>query len=57
LIDFIINTHPALSKAQAQADEAGQGLFEFLEIKLEELKKARKVASTSKCLNSQNESI
>jgi ribulose kinase len=47
LIDFIINTHPALAKAQAQADEAGQGLFEFLEIKLEELKKIRKVASSS----------
>jgi hypothetical protein len=47
LIDFIINTHPALSKAQEQAKESGKGLFDFLEDKLQELKKARGVSSTS----------
>ncbi|KAG7529414.1 hypothetical protein FFLO_05686 [Filobasidium floriforme] len=47
LIDFIINTHPALSKAQEQAKESGKGLFDFLEDKLEELKKTRGVSSTT----------
>jgi ribulose kinase len=47
LIDFIINTHPALSKAQEQAKDSGKGLFDFLEDKLEELKKTRGVSSTS----------
>lgn len=47
LIDFIINTHPALSKAQEQAKDAGQGLFEFLEDRLEHLKKTKNVNSTT----------
>jgi len=36
-----------LSKAQEQAKESGKGLFDFLEDKLEELKKTRGVSSTS----------
>jgi hypothetical protein len=36
-----------LPKAQEQAKESGKGLFDFLEDKLEELKKTRGVSSTS----------
>jgi hypothetical protein len=50
LIDFILTTHPAAGKAEELAKASGKGLFEFLEEKLEELKKERGAATSSESL-------
>lgn len=51
LIDFVLTTHPAAGKAEEMAKASGKGLFDFLEEKLEELKKERGAATSSESLS------
>lgn len=57
LIDFIMQTHPAFDKVQDMAREQGSNVFDILETKLEELKKERGCATSSRSLNMAEDSI
>ena len=57
LLDFVMQTHPAFDKVQDMAREQGSNVFDILETKLEELKKERGCTTSSKSLNTAEDSF